>query len=259
MKYCFNIMLTEKCNARCTHCYMGECLKPKNLTKQQLDKIVEKLPKETEKIVLTGGEIFIEKELLMYTIDIIKEKLSNTEIELESNGIYFYNDDTEKKLKELNNKINAIRFSDDPFHEEGGVNLEKVRQLREYEKLLNYKIKYLVQDKALAVGRATNLVKTLQAHSNCMNSEKTLRRPYFFLDIYGNVYLCPWKITPAIGNIFSDPINSIINKLEEPFNKKVLVGKIEEAFSLKNKKINIYTEFTKENGQCALCKKVYNI
>lgn len=256
--YYFNIILTEKCNANCSHCYMGNKRNSlQTLSKEQIDVIMKKIPKNTKKIVLTGGEIFLEKDLLLYTIERIQDLRRNIEIELESNGIYFYKKNTLERLKELNDKISAIRFSDDPFHEDGGIDLEKVRKLKEYQPELKYKIKYLVQNKAVKIGNAKNLSEDLVKKSNCMNTKQTLLNPYFFLDIKGNIYLCAWKLLEPIGNIFFDEMDEIISKLNISFNRKILEGKIEEAFSLDNEKKKQYEAYTKKFGQCMLCEKLY--
>lgn len=258
--YYFNVMLTEKCNANCSHCYMREKKKNlKSLTKVQIDEIIYKIPQNTRKIVLTGGEIFLEKDLLMYTIQKINELNENIEIELESNGIYFYIGNTLEKLMEFNKKISAIRFSDDPFHKMGGIDLEKIRELKKYQPKLDYEIKYLVQNKALKIGRAENLNKDLVKKCDCMNTSKTKENPYFFLDIKGDIYLCPWKLVKPIGNIFFEEIEDILKKLKESFNKKILVGRIEEAFALKDGNIKEYKKYSKKYGQCMLCKKINNI
>lgn len=255
--YYFNIILTEKCNANCSHCYMGNRKNNlKSLSKIQVDRIINEIPKNTKKIVLTGGEIFTEKDLLMYTIRRIHE-IGKIEIELESNGIYFYKNNTLEKLKEFNDKISSIRFSDDPFHKEGGVDLQKVRELKKYQPELKYEIKYLVQNKALKIGNAKKLDDNLLKKCNCMNTKETLKNPYFFLDIKGNVYLCAWKLISPIGNIFSDKMSEIIERLNISFNKKILEGEIEEAFALNNGKKEQYKEYTEKYGQCMLCEKFH--
>lgn len=255
--YYFNIILTEKCNANCSHCYMGDRKNNlQSLTKSQIDRIINEIPQNTKKIVLTGGEIFIEKDLLLYTIKKIQELQRNIEIELESNGIYFYKENTLERLKEFNNKISSIRFSDDPFHGEGGVDLEKVRELKKYQSELKYEIKYLVQNKALKIGNAKKLNDNLVKNGNCMNTKETLVNPYFFLDIKGNVYLCAWKLIKPIGNIFFEKMSEIIDKLNLPFYQRILIGEIEEAFALKNGNKERYKEYTKKFGQCMLCEKL---
>lgn len=257
--YYFNIILTEKCNANCSHCYMkNNNDKLRSLTKSQVDKIIKKIPSSTKKIVLTGGEVFTDKELLMYTIDKINSLQKDIDIEIESNGIYFYKGNTLEKLLEFNNKITSIRFSDDPFHEDGGVELNKVRKLKKYQPYLKYKIKYLVQDKALKIGKAKSLNDKYVRKCNCMNTNNTKFNPYFFLDIEGNIYLCAWKLTKPIGNIFKDEIEDVLDVMNSPFNKRILVGKIEEAFSLEKGNVEEYKKYTKKYGQCMLCERFRN-
>lgn len=256
--YYFNIILTEKCNANCSHCYMkNHNNKLRTLTTSQVDEIIKKMPKEVKKVVLTGGEIFVEKDLLLYTIDKFNKLGKNIEIELESNGKYFYTNNTLERLKEFNHKISAIRFSDDPFHESGGIDLAEVRKLKKYQKDLDYELKYLIQDKALKIGKAESLNEKMIKKCNCMNTIKTKENPYFFLDIEGNVYLCPWKLVPPIANIYKEEIKTILEKVNEPFNNKILIGKIEEAFSIKHGKLDEYKKFSKINGQCMLCNKLH--
>lgn len=206
---------------------------------------------------MTGGEIFTEKNLLMYTIEKIQKLQKNIDIELESNGMYFYSGSTLNKLKEFNDKIASIRFSDDPFHKDGGIDIQKVRELKKYQSKLNYEIRYLVQDKALKIGRAKDLNNSLVKKCNCMNTNESLKEPYFFLDIKGNVYICTWKLIDPVGNIFSEDFDSIINKLKEPFNKKILQGQIEEAFAKESNDISEYKKYTEKYGQCMLCEKFY--
>ena len=108
----------------------------------------------------------------MYSINKIKKFNSDIEIDLESNGIYLYTHNALeilKHLKELN--VDFIRFSDDPFHETGGVNLYKVRKLKELESNDTPKIKYLVQTKALSIGKAEQLKEEEKSKPCCMNTK----------------------------------------------------------------------------------------
>lgn len=56
----------------------------------EIDIIIDKIPYNTSSVTLTGGEIFLVKDLLFHTIKKIKEKNKKIKIELESNGIYIY-------------------------------------------------------------------------------------------------------------------------------------------------------------------------
>ena len=80
--YKFNIILTEMCNANCSHCYMNlnSNKHKKTMSFQDIDKIVEKMPINTISVTLTGGEIFLVKELLFYTIKKIRNKNKDSDV-----------------------------------------------------------------------------------------------------------------------------------------------------------------------------------
>lgn len=259
MKNHFNIILTEHCNANCSHCYMDNKNKT-TLTREQIDKIIDKISRNTKSVTLTGGEVFICRDLLYYMIKKIHESVPDIKIEIESNGIYLYNLDNPvyelKKLKQLG--VTSIRFSDDPFHEIGGINLKKVRDLKKLESDSTPIIKYLCQTKAVAIGKAENLNLKQILKANCMNKLSTKNEPYYFLDIDGNVYLCPWKCSLSVGNIFSDALVEIEENIKSEINKYILIGNIEEAISFyTNIDLEIINKEAKENGQCYLCKKYF--
>lgn len=73
--YRFNIILTELCNANCSHCYMNlNSKKNKNtMSFDEIDIIIDKIPYNTSSVTLTGGEIFLVKDLLFHTIKKIKK------------------------------------------------------------------------------------------------------------------------------------------------------------------------------------------
>ncbi len=259
--YKFNIILTELCNANCSHCYMNLNNK-KNKTTMSFDyinKIVDKIPYNTISITLTGGEIFLVKDLLFYTIKKIKEKNSNINIELESNGIYFYkNNNALEKLIELKKiGVDSIRFSDDPFHKDGGIDLEKVRKLKQYESEDTPIIKFLVQDKALKIGKAMKLEDKYIEKRNCMNTNKTVSMPYLFLDVNGNVSICTWKCIPTLGNLINDSFEIIEKRLDEDFFKLILCGKVLDAINIINNKEDYNKEIIEKYGECVLCNKIF--
>ena len=105
----------------------------RTMKENEIDSIVEKMPSNTKTVVVTGGEIFLVRKILKYAIKKVKNKNPNVEIGLESNGIYLYNDidNAKRELIELKNiGVNFIRFSDDLFHKQGGIDLHKVRSLK---------------------------------------------------------------------------------------------------------------------------------
>ncbi len=258
--YRFNIILTEICNANCTHCYMGNKKSTKSMTKKDIDIIINKIKETTESIVLTGGEIFLKKDLLFYTIKKIKEANPSIIIKLESNGSYFYKDmnSAQQKLEELSSMgVESIRFSLDPFHESGGIDLNKVKGLKELESSHTPNINFLIQDKALAIGKASSLAKEYTEKRNCMNNKNTINNPYFFVDVEGNIYICTWKCLPPIGNIIKEDLPTIVSRLDIKFNNLILQGKVLEAINLIDNNPSNKT-YVNKYGECMLCNKIFN-
>lgn len=259
--YKFNIILTEICNANCSHCYMNSnsSKHKKTMSFEDVDKIIKKIPINTISITLTGGEIFLVKKLLFYTIKKIKEKNKNIKIELESNGVYLYKNNNPQellvKLKKMG--VDSIRFSDDPFHEDGGVDLEKVRNLKQYESDNTPVIKFLVQDKVVKIGKAKKLDNKYFEKRNCMNTNKTINTPYLFLNVNGDVFVCTWKCIPPIGNLINGSFNDIEKKLEDDFFKLILSGNILNAINLFNKKEEYNKRIIDDYGECSLCDATF--
>lgn len=262
--FSFNLILTERCNAVCTHCYMSanEKTAKKTMSRENLSSIIEKFPIDTKTVVFTGGEVYLEKDLLYFAINAVHQKNPNIEIGVESNGIWFYKnlEIAQKELEHLKSAgVAFIRFSDDIFHSQGGVDLEKVRALKILENDNTPKLKYLVQSQAFGIGRAESLPEELKSKNNCMNSSNSISNPYLFLDIDGNVFSCAWKCCPKIGNMIHDSWDSIVDSLSEPTNNLILQGKIEEAASNNsNLTIQDCEAISQQEGQCKLCFDTFN-
>lgn len=257
--YSFNIIITEICNANCSHCYMKNDSNKKTLTTKQIDTLIKKLPSNTKSIVLTGGEIYMVKNLLFYTLEKINERFSNIIISVESNGKYFYENKDKirnelSKLEEYN--VSFIRFSDDVFHADGGINLDEVRKIKDYSDGLKIQVKYLVQKDALPIGKGSDLPDELKAKKECMNTVNTYENPYLFLDINGNIYTCAWKCTPSVGNIFTDSFLDIENNLYSGVQKEILIGNIEGILK-NNENYDKYKKIVQEQGTCMACYKYF--
>ena len=257
--YNISIIITESCNARCTHCYMGNRLSKKTMSKKQIDALINNMPKNTESVAITGGETFMHKGILFYTIKKVKKQIPNARIQIQSNGIYFY-----RKMNKVKNEfrilkrigVDEIRFSDDPFHASGGVILDKVRSLKQFEGEDTPTIRYLVQDKALPIGKAAELDNKYADKKMCMNKKETVDHPYLFIDVRGDVFICNWEIIPPLGNIFKDKFSKIEKKLKEDFYSCILQGDILKAINMiNNDKDN--SEYIKEHGECLLCDKTF--
>ena len=261
--FSFNLILTERCNAVCTHCYMSSAEKceKRTMTQSELLEIVNKFPEDTKTVVFTGGEVYLVRDLLYFAIKAVHEKNPNIEIGVETNGIWLYNnpDKVQAEFEELKSAgVSFVRFSDDVFHEQGGVNLEKVRALKVFESEKTPKIKYLVQTNAFGIGRAESLPEELKGKNNCMNTENSLKNPYLFLDVDGKVFSCAWKCSPSLGNMLTDSFERIVEATNEKINNLILQGKIEQAVCESSEMTEAEcVKFVENEGQCMLCHKVF--
>jgi MoaA/NifB/PqqE/SkfB family radical SAM enzyme len=227
----------------------------KSLSKNDIDLLIKKLPDNTKSIVLTGGEVYLVKDLLFYTLDQINKKFTDIIIGIESNGKYLYENEStiSKELKKLEKYgVSFIRFSDDIFHAEGGIDLNKVRKIKDYKENINVNIEYLVQSDALPIGKASNLSEEFQGKRECMNTAKTYNNPYLFIDINGEVYSCAWKCTPSLGNIYKDSFLKIENNLHSGIQKEILVGEIDNIIK-RSENYPKYKKIKECQGTCMSC------
>ncbi len=261
----FNIILTEICNAYCSHCYMNaNSLGMRSTMKNEdIKSIINNMPNNTEKVVLTGGEVFLKEDLLFFALKEIRKRFADTEIEIESNGKSFYEnkDKTIKTLKRLMEyKVDSIRFSLDVFHQMGGIDLCKVKSIKDTAKGLDIKIKFLEQDSAVPFGRAKMLEERYHRKSMCMNNVETLKNPYVFVDVKGNCYFCTWKISESFGNLIEENFEKLYEKLTD-LQKNILIGNIDKVIKIysegNTKKINDLEKIAREKGQCLACELMF--
>ncbi len=94
IKMTAGLSLTEKCNLKCKHCYIGEKdlwfekgYKPKEITIEQIEKLIPKLHQvNVKRINFGGGEVPLHKDFIL-----IAKKLNNAgfDIGLTTNGTTF--------------------------------------------------------------------------------------------------------------------------------------------------------------------------
>lgn len=113
-----SIEVTRRCNLRCEHCMRGE---PQNvtITKEIIDKVFESA-EDCEKIIFTGGEPFLEPEIIEYFVDRIIESGWTTKLlTVVTNGT-IENEHIVDAFKRFcnsgNNRAVVIYISFDAFH-----------------------------------------------------------------------------------------------------------------------------------------------
>ena len=266
--YRISIMLTEACNLRCSHCYMSANAKGKTLTTEQIDKLIENLPMNCLRISITGGEPYMCRDKLYYILNKITQKFNKNlpEIRVETNGMFFYHDDETIK-KEVEKLIQlgvaTLRLSDDEFHEQGGLDIKKLRNVEKVvrENNLNIVVSTLFQDKAVAFGRAKELISDKIDKKTCLNRKESLIIPYFYTTIDGEVSTCAWKCAPSLGNCFKNSWDEIVEKLNTPIQHAIInsdILKVAEIVSGDDKdKFEHLKNIIETKGQCMACKEMF--
>ena len=266
--YRISIMLTEACNLRCSHCYMSANAKGKTLSKEEIDNMIDNLPINCLRISITGGEPYMCKEKLYYILKKIKQKFAGKmpEVRVETNGMFFYHDDN-MVIKEIENLINmgvtTLRLSDDEFHQQGGLDIQKLRNVEKVvkENNLNIVVSTLFQDKAVAFGRAKTLNNEKLDKKTCLNRKESLIIPYFYTTINGDVSTCAWKCAPALGNCFKNSWEEIVDNLNSPLQTAIINSDILEVANIVSKgdkkKFEYLKSIIETKGQCMACKEMF--
>ncbi len=257
-QYDFLMVLTEKCNLDCPHCYQAK--KGRSLTTAQVDRIADNLSANLSRLSLEGGEVYMERDLFYYAVRKFR-KVHGPDffLRVETNGTFFY-DDESHILREadflVSMGVNEIKISMDNFHKLGGADLEKLAAIGNVLGSRNHpmKFKYLSLHEAVAVGNAESLPSAQKQVRRCMNKPDCLDHPYFFSDVMGNIYTCPWRIVPSFGNIITHPLDNLAKGLSDPLQRAILVGDIKSMAALSGKE-RLYDLISGAGGECMVCKE----
>ena len=123
-------VFTQLCNDECDHCYNLSGPKGARMSRTECMQIIDNLPDEIDRLILSGGEPLAERKLLYAILDRLQERYGDrTQIMLQTNGDLL----TGKILDTLIEK-GVTRFdiaSIDRFHKYAGEHLEKLAALFE--------------------------------------------------------------------------------------------------------------------------------
>lgn len=266
--YRISIMLTEMCNLRCSHCYMSANSKGKTLSIKEIDNLIDNLPINCLRISITGGEPYMCREKLYYILNKIKNKFGKkkTEVRVETNGMFFYHDNITikkevEKLIEIG--VSTLRLSDDEFHVQGGLDIQKLHNIGKVVKdnNLDIVVSTLFQDKAVAFGRAKDLKIEKLDKKTCLNRKESLHIPYFYTTIDGDVSTCAWKCAPPLGNCFKNSWDEIVRNLNLPIQEAILNSNIDEVIKIVSNgdvhRFNYLKDIFETKGQCMACKEMF--
>jgi hypothetical protein len=209
------------------------------------------------------------KEKLYYIIQKIRNRFpkDRTEVRVETNGTFFYQTEDSIK-KEVNNLINlgvtTLRLSDDEFHVNGGLNIEKLRNIEKVveDNNMDIIVSKLVQDNAVAFGRAKELDQKKLELKNCLNRKESLIIPYFYTTIDGEISTCAWKCAPILGNCFTDSWDLIVENLNTPIQSAIIQSDILSVAKLvagnDQNKFEKYKYIIENYGQCIACREMFS-
>jgi len=129
--------ITEKCNLACKHCYFDEKFLKKELSLNQLSKVLEqyfnllkkwKLPKKASRISITGGEPMVRKDFFVFLKKCYQNK-EKTRYGVLTNGILL-NDKKVIELKEL--EVDYVQISLEGMEKEN----DEIRGIGTFKKIV---------------------------------------------------------------------------------------------------------------------------
>lgn len=253
--YSLDMNITDLCNIQCSHCYMKK--RDLFLTFQHAKIILDKLPQSLKRIVLSGGEPFLNYDVMYQIVDYARKRFGNTvKIRISSNGKFFYETDDEiiAELRHMeSSSINQILLSNDKYHIDAGIKLERLIRIGELatENNLKIKVKYLNIGNEAPVGESKERDENKIEKKKCLNRPENVFSPYLFTKTDGNVYVCAFRSLESLGNLFYDDWNIIANNIQKQY--AYLCGNVMPEIIRKDSSNKNCENFLKY-GECYLCQ-----
>ena len=120
-------VFTHNCNLRCAHCYNFSQPGAPTITRDQTDAVLDHLPAETNRFILSGGEPLVELDLLLYLLERGRAKYPDARVSFQTNGDRL---DASTLDRVLATRLDAIAVaSQDQFHPRPAGKFEALREL----------------------------------------------------------------------------------------------------------------------------------
>lgn len=272
----YSIFLTGKCNLKCLHCFWEDKKRNQSLTKEGLGKIIENLPNDHYfAIMFTGGEIMLEKDLLLYGLDKLKKirrrKKSIFSVKIQTNG-YWLKDNQKtyhliKKIKKLGAGIEIA--SDDNFHREAGFDITKKKYIIDKAREIFPDIKVwgvinesLLYKRGRAVKNFPDAKESCQypiripsMHEMMKYSDFSLLKPNFFIFPDGTLNICESGIPSPLGSAIDNKIEKLEKEMAEEhkaFIQEGIIGVLKYRKLFQEDKIKDY-----QKHPCSYCREIY--
>ena len=169
--FSFDMNITNSCNIKCKHCYMEK--NALTLTDEQAECMLDRLPLTLNKLVISGGEPYVNYKILYHIIDYSRKRFGDShKIRISTNGVAMYETDLsiESELCKLSeHRVNELMISIDSYHIDAGVNRDRLLRISEIaiEKSLPIKVRYLNIGKGTRIGQFDEGDESLVAKSKC--------------------------------------------------------------------------------------------
>jgi MoaA/NifB/PqqE/SkfB family radical SAM enzyme len=230
--------LTANCNYTCRHCYGSYGPGGRTMTKPQIEQAINHLPGTTLGLAYTGGEVSTRMKELEYALTYAAEQRPNRfpdiKLAVETSGSWLT--DENSAFKFLSNIAAwgaqaTIITGIDVYHVEQGLKTSMFDLRKGHSSPLSKALQQLRK----IYGKQAMQVHLDGAYSKLMPFGRALGRPLTEVDTEarcelpitwqftpqksvisiapdGNVYLCPWSISPSIGSAFEEPIGDLVAK-----------------------------------------------
>jgi len=250
------------------------------MSKENIARVVENLPASTEEITVSGGEPFIVRDSLMFTLDKIRKKFDSVELRVQTNGYWMDGLGSSWSTIEelLNYGVDVLEWTGhDDFHKEQGLDVTKVIfTIMDIEKKLEERYgksslridgRGCNMQKAVRFGRAEMLPEEETSETTpCHIFFKKISSPHgereddgvdLTIDNEGNVFLCCWKMPVSLGSAIEEPIEEIYRRaMENPVINTLVV----EGLGKAAKVMGIYKKKDERKyfyNSCMMCKKIF--
>ncbi|MEM1270090.1 MAG: radical SAM protein [Bacteroidota bacterium] len=123
-------VFTQRCNDQCDHCYNNSGPKGETISQEDCLAIVENLPAQLDRLILSGGEPLTEPRKLHAILDAVQEKYEGrTQVMIQTNGDML----NERRLDQLLERgISRVDIASiDRYHRQAGEHIERLIKLFE--------------------------------------------------------------------------------------------------------------------------------
>lgn len=122
-------VFTQLCNDKCDHCYNKSGPKGERLSEEECMRIIDNLPEQIDRLILSGGEPLAERKLLYRILDRLQERYGSTatQIMLQTNGDLLTGEILDRLIEKGVTRFDIASI--DRYHKQAGGRLMELAEL----------------------------------------------------------------------------------------------------------------------------------